>query len=58
MSIDFQGKVAVVTGAGGGLDGGDALALATRGATVVVNDLGRLHGWDRRFLGSSRWGGR
>ena len=40
MSIDFQGKVAVVTGAGGGLGRCHALELAKRGAKVVVNDLG------------------
>ena len=40
MSIDFQGKVAIVTGAGGGLGRCHALELAKRGAKVVVNDLG------------------
>ena len=40
MSIDFQGKVAIVTGAGGGLGRCHALELAKRGARVVVNDLG------------------
>ncbi|BEP53768.1 SDR family NAD(P)-dependent oxidoreductase [Variovorax sp. V118] len=39
-SIDFQGRVAIVTGAGGGLGRQHALALAARGAKVVVNDLG------------------
>jgi len=39
-SIDFNGQVAVVTGAGGGLGQGYALELARRGARVVVNDLG------------------
>lgn len=37
---DFEGKVAVVTGAGGGLGRCHALAFAERGAKVVVNDLG------------------
>ncbi len=38
--IDFKGRVAIVTGAGGGLGRQHALALAQRGARVVVNDLG------------------
>ena len=40
MGIDFQGRVAIVTGAGGGLGRQHALALAKRGAKVLVNDLG------------------
>ena len=40
MAIEFEGRVAIVTGAGGGLGRLHALALAARGAKVLVNDLG------------------
>jgi NAD(P)-dependent dehydrogenase (short-subunit alcohol dehydrogenase family) len=45
MALDFKARVAIVTGAGGGLGRQHALALAARGAKVVVNDLGGdVHG--------------
>jgi NAD(P)-dependent dehydrogenase (short-subunit alcohol dehydrogenase family) len=40
MAIDLSGRVAVVTGAGGGLGREHALLLARRGAKVVVNEIG------------------
>jgi NAD(P)-dependent dehydrogenase (short-subunit alcohol dehydrogenase family) len=38
--LGYDGKVAVITGAGGGLGRSHALELAKRGALIVVNDLG------------------
>jgi NAD(P)-dependent dehydrogenase (short-subunit alcohol dehydrogenase family) len=40
MALNFEGRVAIITGSGGGLGRAYALELAKRGAKIVVNDLG------------------
>ena len=59
MTINFEGKVAIVTGAGGGLGRCHALDLAKRGAKVVVNDLGgNVDGSDDGSLSAAESGRR
>ncbi|RYZ03310.1 MAG: SDR family NAD(P)-dependent oxidoreductase [Comamonadaceae bacterium] len=54
MNLDFSGRVAIVTGAGGGLGRQHALALAARGARVVVNDLGGARDGSGGALGAAQ----
>ena len=41
--MEFAGQVVIVTGAGGGLGRIYALQFSQRGASVVVNDLGKMN---------------